>query len=100
MNSGSKSCAALALGPKMRTPLRRNDSSLPFHAVKSAKRTVGCVTSRTSMIPTDPSGSSWYDGSGSPSFATRTVLPSGVKVTMSGSAPTETLLIRSSVAAR
>ncbi len=40
------------------------------------------------MMLIEPSGSTSYASLGSPSLATSTYLPSGVKVTMSGSAPT------------
>ena len=90
MYSGSKSSAAVRSG-KMRTPRPRRASSCPLKAVKSAVVTLALSTPpEMSIILTEPSGSTLSPGS--PSLATNTLLPSGVKVTISGTTPTVTEL--------
>ena len=90
MYSGSTSCATLAAVGKMRTPRFTSSARRSLNAVKDAVATVAEATpAEMSMTLTEPSGSV---APGSPSFATSTFLPSGVKVSMSGSAPTVTLL--------
>ena len=92
MYSGSTSLAKSISG-KILTPRSRNSASCPLNAVKSAVTTLACSTpaSRSIML-TDPSGLIvGSSSSGSPSLATKTLVPSGVKVTMSGNAPTVTL---------
>ncbi len=89
MYSGSTS-AAVSLPGNRRTPLACSSASRPLNAVKVAVSTTGEATpDEISMMLTEPSGS--MPSSGSPSLATRTFWPSGVKVSMSGSAPTSTL---------
>ena len=91
MNSGSRSWDTEAPGPKIRTPLARSSSIRASKAPKPAVATVAEPTPperSTTLI--DPSGSTVYSSSGSPSLATRTRSPSGVKVTMSGREPTST----------
>ena len=78
---------------KIRTPWARSASSWPLKALKFAVCTVALATplARLMMetvpaaVPGPPSASRY-----SPSFATSTFLPSGVKVSMSGRAPTVT----------
>ena len=94
--SGSKSWAAVALGPKIRTELPRSRS---LNTAKSAVATLSCVTfstpPATSIIEIEPSGSTSYSALGSPSLAVNTLLPSGLKVIISGRAPTSTDAINS-----
>ena len=57
MYSGSRSWAAVAFGPKTRTPFF--SSSALSKALKSAVRTTGLAGSRTSTTLIEPSGSIW-----------------------------------------
>ena len=98
MYSGSTSSAIVASG-KILTPAARKSSSWPTKLEKLAITTFSWLkvskSPETSIMPTEPSGSitvtvpsSATSTFASPSFATSTLLPSGVKVTISGSAPT------------
>ncbi len=93
MYSGSRSCATLAFGPKIRMLESRD---VPLKAVNRTVVTSACdsvvMTSGSRMMLTLPSGSfpAVTYVLGSPSLATSTARPSGVNVSMSGSAPTVT----------
>ena len=98
MYSGSRSLEAARPG-NTRTPAARSALSCPSNAAKPAVITVGDANPPlTSMMLTDPTGSgSAGAGAGattgaviSPSFATSTFVPSGVKISWSGTAPTIT----------
>ena len=91
MYSGSRSWATDAPGPKIRTLGSRSSaekSSKPAMVTSESSR--WRLWRGSSMIATEPSGSTVYSSFGSPSLATRSLRPSGVKTTLSGSAPTVT----------
>src|SRR5690606_9898919 len=95
--------SVLTVGPKTRTSGWRVSVPPCSQAWKPAVRTaswagaarvVGSVTTLT-----EPSGSMLKSSDGSPSLATTAMRPSGVKATLSGSAPTWTAPSHSSVVA-
>ena len=86
VDSGSRSCAAVAPGPNVRTPF----STLipPSRATRTAAE---ARRSESSITLTLRSGSIPLSSEGSPSFATSTRQPSGANVSMSGSWPVGTV---------
>lgn len=94
MYSGSRSSATLAPGPKLRTPAARSSAARSLKPRKSAVRTLPFAASTMLTLPSGSASPASYPD-GSPSLATRMSLPSGVKVSMSGNAPT--VLVRRSL---
>ena len=88
MYSGSTSSATV-LPAQMRTPWARSADSCPLKAVKSAVCTVAAAAPPDrSMIDTEPFPPKLASDTTSASLATSSFIPLGVKVTMSGKAPT------------
>ena len=101
--SGSKSTeGALStpgLASKMRTPAAFSAAALASNEVKPTTVATGVLMLDTSMMLTEPGAGSSPRGSISPSSAVSTLVPSGVKVRLSGSTPTCTLLMNEPSAA-
>ncbi len=108
--SGSRSLATVSfvISGKSRTPSARSCSNCPLKLVKSAVLTAVDVSispnsPETSIMLIEPSGSTTLivspspSTTASPSFATNTFDPSGVKVTISGSAPTTNVFTKSEI---
>ena len=90
MYSGSRSLATV-IPSNRRTPSAFNSANLSLNAANDAVLTVAAATPwPRSMMLTEPSGL-LNKLPISPSLATKTVLPSALKVSMSGLAPTVTL---------
>ena len=77
---------------EMRTPRALSSASRPFRAVKPTVATVELAGVSELIVITEivPSGSTVYSSFGSPSLATTSFVPSGVKAIESGTMPTAT----------